>query len=365
MNTRDTGALLVLDGIKKSYGNYTALNNVSLQVEAGQVLALLGPSGCGKTTLLKIIAGLLEHENGVIKVDGIDISRRPTHKRDMGMLFQNYALLPHLDAISNVRFGLEMRRLPRQEVNNRALAALDRVKMGEMAERMPRELSGGQQQRVALARAIAYEPRILLLDEPLAALDKNLRVGMQIELRRLAKQLGLTTVLVTHDQEEAMTMADRIAVMRAGNIEQIGSAREIYEHPVSRFVASFIGTSNFLEFSPHAEDQGIVIGKGATGLLLAAMQGSHVDALSRDAVLAVRPEHLTLSLTPSDDTYNVVQGTLQQLLFQGQRVTAVLRTDWGQELVATCPTKDVVEDLSEGERVWATWPAERALLLSG
>jgi len=205
MKTRSRGAHLAIESVSKSYGTAKALDNVSLIVQPGEILALLGPSGCGKTTLLKVIAGLIDPDGGGVLVDGRDMVNLPTHKRDMGMLFQNYALFPHLEVQSNVAFGLEMRKRPRAEILERSKKALDLVQLGAFATRMPRELSGGQQQRVALARAIAYEPAILLLDEPLAALDKNLREGMQMELRALCRQLELTTVLVTHDQEEAMT----------------------------------------------------------------------------------------------------------------------------------------------------------------
>ncbi|RUT31411.1 ABC transporter ATP-binding protein [Arsenicitalea aurantiaca] len=365
MKTRSAGAHLAIEAVTKTYGKAKALDAVSLVIEPGELLALLGPSGCGKTTLLKIIAGLIDPDEGEVLVDGLGMVRLPTHRRDMGMLFQNYALFPHLDVISNVAFGLEMRRLPRAEIEERARRALDRVQLSAYSGRMPRELSGGQQQRVALARAIAYEPKILLLDEPLAALDKNLREGMQMELRALCKQLELTTVLVTHDQEEAMTMADRIAVMRAGRLEQLGSARAVYERPENRFVAGFIGTSNFFPFA----------GERSTGALGATIPGrtpggDALLAIARDgtlpeggAMVAVRPEHVALSVSRPAAEANAMVGRLTQILFRGAHMTAVLRTDGGQEIVASAPADALPPGLAEGDAAWAHWKAEHALII--
>ena len=251
--------------VTKTYGaGPAAVDDVSFAVEPGHVLSLLGPSGCGKTTTMRMIAGLVSPTRGDIRIKGRPVAGVPVHRRNIGMLFQSYALFPHLDVSRNVAFGLEMRRLPKADVAAKVKNALSMVKLEHLADRMPHQLSGGQQQRVALARALVIEPAVLLLDEPLGALDKKLREGMQIELSMLQKRLGLTTLMVTHDQDEALTLSDRIAVMRDGRIEQIGAPGEIYDRPESRFVASFIGTSNFFhgrvgsrnggEFAVQAQD---------------------------------------------------------------------------------------------------------------
>src|SRR6476659_4375199 len=231
--------------VAKHYGATVAVSDVSFGVEQGHVLSLLGPSGCGKTTMMRMIAGLIAPNAGSIAIKGRPVNQIPVHKRNVGMLFQNYALFPHLTVAHNIAFGLEMRKLAKAEALRKAEDALAMVRLSGFGARYPHQLSGGQQQRVALARALVIEPAVLLLDEPFGALDKKLRENMQIEMRQLQQRLGITTLMVTHDQDEALTLSDRIAVMRAGVIEQLGTPTEIYERPVSRFVASFIGTSNF------------------------------------------------------------------------------------------------------------------------
>ena len=362
MKPASMGARLVIDAIDKSYGTTRALDEVSLIAEPGEMLALLGPSGCGKTTLLKIIAGLIDLDAGEVYVNGQGMSGLPPHKRDMGMLFQNYALFPHLDVFANVAFGLEMRRLPKTQIEQRARRALDRVQLTAFAERMPRELSGGQQQRVALARAIAYEPTVLLLDEPLAALDKNLREGMQMELRALCHQLELTTVLVTHDQEEAMTMADKIAVMREGRLEQVGTPRAIYQEPQNRFVAGFIGTSNFFAFSPRGNSGGTVNGDGEHGLALEA-EASDTTVLDEPLAIAIRPEHISLSVTDPGQAMNALSGSVTQIVFRGAHVTVVVATEHGRDLICSAPANALPDSLCEGQSVWAHWRREHALLI--
>jgi putative spermidine/putrescine transport system ATP-binding protein len=232
-------------GVAKSYGTTLAVSDVSFGVEQGHVLSLLGPSGCGKTTVMRMIAGLISPSAGSIAIKGQPVTRIPVHRRNVGMLFQNYALFPHLDVSRNIAFGLEMRKVRKDEAARKVEQALAMVRLDGFGARYPHQLSGGQQQRVALARALVIEPAALLLDEPFGALDKKLRENMQIEMRQLQQRLGITTLMVTHDQDEALTLSDRIAVMRAGRIEQFGTPTEIYERPVSRFVANFIGTSNF------------------------------------------------------------------------------------------------------------------------
>jgi ABC-type Fe3+/spermidine/putrescine transport system ATPase subunit len=238
------GERLTIDNVTKRYGTFLAVDGISLDVPAGSLLTLLGPSGCGKSTLLRMIAGFVAADSGVVTLGGTDILDVPPFKRDVAMVFQSYALFPHMTILQNVMFGLKMRRVPKQQAREEALDALDLVKLSDLAERYPSQLSGGQQQRVALARALVTNPKVLLLDEPFGALDKDLRDQMQVELRKLQQSVGVTTVCVTHDQREAMTISDFIAVMQHGKIVQYGAPLDIYDSPKTKFVADFIGSSN-------------------------------------------------------------------------------------------------------------------------
>ena len=266
---------------------FTALNDVSVDIADNEFFTLLGPSGCGKTTLLRLIAGFEEPTSGRILLNGTDISALPPFKRPVNTVFQNYALFPHMTVAQNIAFGLEMQKRPKAEIDATVSEMLALVQMTQMAGRKITEISGGQQQRVALARALAPRPKVLLLDEPLSALDLQLRKDMQIELKRLQTETGITFVFVTHDQEEALTMSDRIAVMQAGNILQIGDPREIYEHPAHRFVAGFIGEINLLEAEAQSDGAFRV---GQTGSLRAAEASA-----GQPATLAIRPERIVLS----------------------------------------------------------------------
>ncbi|WP_286192072.1 ABC transporter ATP-binding protein [Roseomonas genomospecies 6] len=245
-----------IDGVDLSYGSHRVLKDIHLDIKPGEFFAFLGPSGCGKTTLLRLIAGFNIAQRGQVTIGGRDISGLPAHKRDVGMVFQSYALWPHMTVRRNVAFGLEERRVPRAEIERRVDAALDLVGLRHLADRRPSQLSGGQQQRVALARTIVIEPKVLLLDEPLSNLDAKLRVQMRQELLSLQRKLGLTTIFVTHDQEEANTICDRIAVMEDGIVQQVGTPQELYDHPANLFVANFLGTANVLEGQVRALDGG-------------------------------------------------------------------------------------------------------------
>jgi putative spermidine/putrescine transport system ATP-binding protein len=240
------GATVELDTVEKYYGSSKALNGLSLRIEPGEFVSLLGPSGCGKTTALRALAGLEDISSGAIRIDGEDVANVPANKRDMGMVFQAYSLFPHMTVKQNVAFGLEMRKVPAGERATRVVEALDMVHLGEFGDRYPHQLSGGQQQRVALARALVTRPRVLLLDEPLSALDAKVRVSLRDEIRRIQTEMGITTLFVTHDQEEALAVSDRIAVMNKGNIEQIGTPEQLYMTPSSPFTADFVGQSNRL-----------------------------------------------------------------------------------------------------------------------
>ncbi len=249
-------AELLIEGVAKRFGDVVALDHVSLQVAQGELLTILGPSGSGKTTLLKVVAGFETPDAGRVKVGGADITALPPAKRDIGMVFQNYALFPHLSVKANVAFPLEMRNVGRAEIDRRVAEALAMVELAGYEARLPKQLSGGQQQRVALARAIVFNPRLLLLDEPFGALDRKLRETMQLEVRRLQRRLGLTTIFITHDQEEALVLSDRIAVMNKGAIQQIATTTEIYERPANDFVADFVGESNILHGTMSAPGTG-------------------------------------------------------------------------------------------------------------
>jgi putative spermidine/putrescine transport system ATP-binding protein len=281
-----TNTTVELIDVVKSYAGHQALTGVSLRVEPGEFIALLGPSGCGKTTALRALSGLEQIDGGRIVIDGTDVAQVPVNKRDIGMVFQSYSLFPHMTALQNVEFGLRMRKVDAAGRRSRAAEALDLVGLGELAERYAHQLSGGQQQRVALARALVTRPRVLLLDEPLSALDAKVRVSLRDEIRRIQKDLGITTLFVTHDQEEALAVADRVAVMNRGNIEQIGTPEELYLHPRTSFVADFVGLSNKLD------------GNAVGGVV--TVYGQPLSVLGESAVTGavtafVRPEDIALS----------------------------------------------------------------------
>jgi putative spermidine/putrescine transport system ATP-binding protein len=308
------GVAVELSRITKTYGGQTALNDLSLSARPGEFVALLGPSGCGKTTALRSLAGLEAIDSGTISIDGDDVTDQPTNKRDMGMVFQSYSLFPHLTAGENIEFGLRMRKVAAGERRKRAAEALTMVGLDDMYSRYAHELSGGQQQRVALARALVTRPRVLLLDEPLSALDAKVRVVLRDEIRRIQTELGITTFFVTHDQEEALAVADRVAVMQAGTIEQIGTPEELYQKPTTAFVAGFVGLSNRLP--------GVVSGGGVDvlGRRLPLVQPSTPDG---PVSVLLRPEDVEFSSTDG------VPGTVIASSFLGslRRTQVVLADD--------------------------------------
>lgn len=360
---RSGSGLLSVRNLTKSYGALTVVSDVSLTVERGKILALLGPSGCGKTTLLKMIAGLTEPSAGEITVDGEPLGGVPTHRRRFGMLFQNYALLPHLNVMSNVAFGLEMQGFPKADIQPRVYSALSRVELSEYANRMPHELSGGQQQRVALARALVYEPRLLLLDEPFAALDKKLRESMQLELRSICNQLELTTILVTHDQDEALTLADEIAVMRDGRIEQIGVSRDIYERPRTPFVADFVGKSNFFPGTVVGRDGSMVSVRTEDGVTLQAECVVPIDANVDTVLAAVRPEAISLLPPGTAPQGNHAVGEIRQVVFRGSTITTILALADNAEFVCSTPAGSLERLPKVGERWVACWPVSRTIAM--
>ena len=316
-------ARLDIDRLVKRYGDFFAVKDVSLSVADGEFLVLLGPSGCGKTTTLRMVAGFIEPTAGEVKLGCSNVTVRPPWNRNAGMVFQSYALFPHLTVAQNVAFGLEMRKLPKAEVDKRVEEALALVRLAGFGARLPRQLSGGQQQRVALARALAIRPDVLLLDEPLSNLDAKLRQEVRVEIRELQKQLGLTTVMVTHDQEEALTMADRLVVMNEGTVHQVGTQRDLYERPADRFVAGFVGRTNFVSGA-------VANGRFRTegGLVLAI-----AEAAAGKAALSLRPERLEIGPGPLAGLDNDLPGTVEFVSYLGAQIDIHVRLSPTDRLV--------------------------------
>jgi ABC-type Fe3+/spermidine/putrescine transport system ATPase subunit len=323
-------AAVELRGVTKQFDGVVAVDGLDLEVADGEFLSLLGPSGCGKTTTLRLIAGFERPDAGEIRIDGADVSRLPPYKRPVNTVFQSYALFPHLSVLANVGYGLKQRGLGRKERDAKAREALELVQLPEVGHRKPRQLSGGQQQRVALARALVMEPKVLLLDEPLGALDLKVRRELQIELKRIQHQVGITFVYVTHDQEEALAMSDRVAVMSGGRIEQLGPPQEIYDTPATRFVADFIGETNFIE--------------------------------QAGGVVMVRPEQLELR---PEGTAGGIPGVVVTAMVIGPTVQRVVRIDSGQEVLVREQRsgRNGASSLGEGDRVTVVWPEDAALAI--
>jgi spermidine/putrescine ABC transporter ATP-binding subunit len=314
-----------LVGCTRDYAGVHAVAGLDLVVHEGELLSLLGPSGCGKTTTLNLIAGFVPPTAGRVRIDGQDVTDHPAHQRKLGVVFQSYALFPHLSVFENVAFGLRERRTPRAEIERRVRAALGLVRLDTRAEARPAQLSGGMQQRVALARALVYEPRVLLLDEPLAALDKKLREEMRSELREIQRSVGITTIFVTHDQSEALGLSDRIAVMYGGRIEQLGAPREIYERPATRFVAEFIGASSVLRGRATAGDRVTLAGGEPVRVL--GLSGLSAGAAVE---LAIRPERIRLA---GGDGENVMDGRVTGVVYQGVQTDLTVEIGGGQRLL--------------------------------
>lgn len=345
---------LTLDGVTQHYrGAPTpAVDAVSLQIGAGELVSLLGPSGCGKTTLLRMIAGFVQQTAGRVVVGGKPIDDLPPHRREVGVVFQNYALFPHMTAADNVAYGLDARGVSRADRQKRASEMLDLVQMGHLAARLPRQMSGGQQQRIALARALAVSPRILLLDEPFAALDKSLRLDMQIEVKRIQRLAGITCIMVTHDQEEALSMSDRVAVISQGRLEQFAAPNDVYDKPATRFVNQFVGTSNSLAGTLVApgEPGSVTVAGGPTWPVRTVGSMKAGDSVT----VCVRPEHLRLA----DGGAQGLAGTIELSLPLGPQVVHEVRLAGGGDL-------KVVESRSHGARLLSTGTAVRLVLAEG
>jgi putative spermidine/putrescine transport system ATP-binding protein len=330
-----SGAFISFRDATKDYGSVRVVEDLNLDIARGEFVSLLGPSGSGKTTLLMMLAGFEDVTAGSITLDGKVINDLPTYKRDMGVVFQNYALFPHMTVARNVAFPLEMRGEAKSVTAEKVKKALDMVQLGQMADRLPGQLSGGQQQRVALARALVFEPRVVLMDEPLGALDKQLREQMQLDIRELHHRLGLTVIFVTHDQDEALTMSDRIAIFNNGKIQQCASPREVYDHPANRFVAEFIGETNLIEgtVSENRGDALSVMLRDGTSI---SAHGLPSLAVGDRALLSLRPERIEILPTGASTTgQNRLDGEILDTIYQGDHLRVVIDTAVGQIIART------------------------------
>ncbi len=345
--------IIEIKGVEKRFGGFVAVSDLNLTLKEGEFFSLLGPSGCGKTTALRIIAGFQDHEEGEIRIDGRTMGEVPANKRPTNMVFQSYAIFPHLNVGDNVGFGLRKTKLSRKEIKERVAEALEMVELGGLQDRKANELSGGQRQRVALARALVMRPKVLLLDEPLSALDKNLREAMQLEMRRLQQKLGITFVMVTHDQYEAMTMSDRIGVMFAGQLKQVDKPEVLYSQPCNREVASFIGGMNFLDAEVTAENAETLevnvkgFGKMEIGV------NPNVQVHDKELLVGVRPEQLEISAEKPDGYDALVQGEVSDVAFYGESVHYYVRVDGLKDSIAVAvPNYFHTVDHTRGDTVW-------------
>lgn len=357
-NNKISPAPVNIQALAKHYGDIKANDHVNLDIDGGEFMTLLGPSGSGKTTTLKMVAGFVEPTSGKIMIDNSEV-KEPPHKRDIGMVFQNYALFPHMTAAQNVDFPLRMRRMPKQERTDRVKQALSMVDLADRMDQLPRQLSGGQQQRVALARALVFEPRVVLMDEPLGALDKKLRENLQLQIRAIQQNLDITMIYVTHDQEEALVMSDRIAVFNQGKIVQVGTGEELYERPESRFVADFIGESNI--FSGRLD--GICTHLISGDIPLKVPNTSL--APNGPAALVVRPERMQLNRSGVDlPTSNSVEVTVKDIIYLGSERKYELELANGTALIARHQVGRTEINPVVGEKILASWNVEHGVVVT-
>ena len=354
--------MISLKGARKEYGDLVALDTTDLNVSKGEFITLLGPSGSGKTTILNLISGMISPTSGSILLEGVDVTRTPPEKRGLGMVFQNYALMPHMTVFQNIAFPLQIRQVGKAEIERRVRAALELIQLPHIADRKPRELSGGQQQRVSLARCIVYNPRLILMDEPLGALDKNLREQMQIEIKRLHRELGITMLYVTHDQEEALNLSDRIVLMRAGKIEQMGTTDELYYDPATVFAADFLGQSTLLKAR--------VVEDGATAAVVEIGGGARCRVArgnwkAGSGTLMLRPEttRLVAAGEPVAEEANIVEGRLKETLVTGSIVKHLIELPNGEILIVQELSNQNRTRFAKGSSVKASWSVDAGLFL--
>jgi spermidine/putrescine transport system ATP-binding protein len=365
--SRSETAAIELVGVAKEFTSHgdvvAAVAGVDLVIEQGEFFSMLGPSGCGKTTTMRMIAGFEDPSRGVVYLHGRDVTDIPANKRDVNMVFQSYALFPHMSVADNIAFGLEQKRVAKADIKQRVGEILEIVDLVGREKRRPKELSGGQQQRVALARALVNRPSALLLDEPLGALDLKLRQAMQVELKRIQREVGITFVYVTHDQNEALTMSDRIAVMNQGRIEHLGTPRDIYEYPATKFVAGFIGTSNLLS--------GTVSALGETTTVIAYGPDERIVVPRRDGIgaveggtieLTVRPEKIRIDLAaPTSTAASAIRGVVTEVVYLGTSTNYNVTTSAGAEVVVFTQNASSAEDIAvRGDDVWLTWEPQHS-----
>ncbi len=350
-----------IGNVSKKFGSVTAIDNISLEVYSGEFFSILGPSGCGKTTLLRLIAGLESPDIGEIHLKGKPITSVPPYQRDVNMVFQNYALFPHMNIYENISFGLKLKGMKKSEISDKVSRILEMVNLHKMEHRKPKQLSGGEQQRVALARALVNEPSVLLLDEPLGALDLKLRKQMQIELKDLQKRLGITFIYVTHDQEEALTMSDRIAIMSCGRLEQLGTPSQVYEEPKTEFVANFIGISNIFS--------GVLTNGNGSTLTLKTPDGLEIKALYTNgnypekAIAMVRPEKILITLSqPKDENINLLYGEIENIVYLGTVIQFIMDMN-GRKLVVLDKNHDKKLKFSIKQKVFASWDISSTVLM--
>ena len=357
---------IAIEKVTKKFGDFVAVNGVDLNIYKKELFCLLGGSGCGKTTLLRMLAGFEQPTSGRILIDGQDMAGIPPYERPVNMMFQSYALFPHMNVSQNIAFGLKQDRLPRAEVADRVEEALALVQMSDFAKRKPNQLSGGQRQRIALARALVKRPKLLLLDEPLSALDKKLREETQFELMNIQEEVGITFVVVTHDQEEAMTLSTRIAVMNKGEVEQVGTPTEIYEYPGNRFVAQFIGTINIFngQVTAMEGDSAHVACKGLEPDLLVEHAGNL--RVGQSVGIAVRPEKLTLSKSPREGAANQVKGMVTDLGYLGSLSVYRVTLENGQQVQAVAPNilRSTEREIDWDDEVYISWSSSSAVVLT-
>jgi len=354
-------AAVELRGVTKQYGDVTALADVTLTIGEGEFFSLLGPSGCGKTTTLNVIGGFVEPDTGDVLIQNHSVVGQPPYLRPVNTVFQNYALFPHMTVAQNVAFGLRMRRTPAPEISRRVHEALGLVSLEGLGDRRPSQLSGGQQQRVALARALVNQPAVLLLDEPLGALDLKLRKQMQVELGRIQRDVGITFIYVTHDQEEAMTMSDRIAVMDRGRVVQVGAPRDIYERPTSSFVADFIGASNILHGEVAGHEPAATVVRVEGGALIRVPPTEH--AAGRRVSVVVRPDRMALLREPDQREVNALKGSITRVAYLGTHTQVVVTLHTGTVLTLHVPGAASGEPVlpTVGAEVYIAWPIAHSM----